>query len=105
MFETQLSQHGVDTRTHVKLSGGELDRLASSTEGYSCADIKNLCRDAAMQPVRELDMDTLKRVDAQTGIRPVVFGDFAASLGRVRPSVSSDQQQALREWNKEHGSA
>ena len=39
-----------------------------------------------------------------TAVRPVNAGDFAAALGRVRPSISSDSLREMEAWNREHGS-
>lgn len=37
-----------------KLSGRELDRIVAATEGYSGSDLAALCKEAAMQALREL---------------------------------------------------
>ena len=39
---------------NFKISGGEFDRLAAATEGYSNADLKNLTKEAAMGVVAEI---------------------------------------------------
>lgn len=31
-----------------------LEEIARRTDGFSCADLRSLCREAAMQPVRRL---------------------------------------------------
>ena len=35
----------------------EMKRLTERTEGYSCADINNLCREAAMGPIRDISIN------------------------------------------------
>ena len=41
-------------KTSSPLSNSELDKLAKITDGYSCSDITNLAKDAAMAPLREM---------------------------------------------------
>ena len=38
----------------VSLHAGDLEAIAKATEGYSGADLTALCREAAMQPLREV---------------------------------------------------
>lgn len=35
----------------------EVEELTRRSEGYSCADLHNLCREAAMGPIRDVCMD------------------------------------------------
>lgn len=35
-----------------KLKAGDIERVVRSTEGYSGSDIRALCREAAMVPIR-----------------------------------------------------
>jgi len=51
-----------------------LDQLANSTEGYSCSDLTSWCKDAAMEPIRELGMG-IKDVGINE-LRPIVYNDF-----------------------------
>jgi katanin p60 ATPase-containing subunit A1 len=46
LFEINL--RGVDIRPEV-----DFERLISITDGYSGADLANVCRDAAMMPLRK----------------------------------------------------
>ena len=61
--------------------GFDLDRLVGRTEGYSGADLINLCERAKMIPYRE---SITSGVD-----RPVTAADFEDAFRRVRPSVFS----------------
>jgi SpoVK/Ycf46/Vps4 family AAA+-type ATPase len=42
-------------RMHMPLTDAQLTQLAIDSEGFSGADLKTLCTDAAMEPVRKLE--------------------------------------------------
>jgi len=49
------------------------------TDGYSCADMQALIKDAAMEPVRELSPDKLLDIK-QSEIRPLKVTDFEKAI-------------------------
>jgi len=87
---------------NVKLTKRQLEKLATLTEGYSCSDLTSLCKDAALEPIRELGME-IRDISTQE-LRPLVLDDFKKALQHVRPSVSKDSIAAFEKWNKEFGS-
>ena len=82
------------------LSGGEIDYVAKQTAGYSCSDITNLAREAALSPLR--DCPEIKEVKVQD-IRPISVGDFEAAMSKVRTSVSGDLLKTYEQWNVQFG--
>lgn len=99
-----------------------MEEIAHSTEGYSGADIANLCSEAAMQAIRELPKimftKELNPSDVSQNeflsilslrilflqIRPMSVVDFHKSLKSAKPSVSQDDLQHYIDWNKLFGS-
>lgn len=75
--------------------------LAAHTEGYSGSDLRALCHEAAMGPIRDLG-PAIERVAAST-LRPVALQDFQAALEAVRPSVGAGQVQELEAWAHKFG--
>jgi katanin p60 ATPase-containing subunit A1 len=64
------------------------------TTGYSGADISNVCRDAAMIPLRRkiaqgmvLDVQKIKEHEHEINV-PLVMQDFLEALKNVQKSVS-----------------
>jgi len=86
---------------NVKISEKEIEQIGNWTDGYSCADLKELCKDADMEPIRELGMNIAK-VDA-TQVRPLMQKDFKRALERIKPSVSKQSLKAYEEWSKDFG--
>lgn len=86
----------------MKLSATDLERLVQVTEGYSGSDLAALCREAAMQPIRELG-SRVTDVPAHK-IRPMRISDFQAAMNSIRPSVSQNQMRGFEEWTREYGS-
>ena len=53
--ETRRALFGILLKKNENAIGeGEIEALVTRSEGYSCADIHNLCREAAMGPIREV---------------------------------------------------
>lgn len=69
--------------------------------GYSGSDMTALCKDAAMQPLRNLGEALLTTpIDK---IRPISLDDFRASLVNIRPSVGKKGLEEFEEWAREFG--
>jgi SpoVK/Ycf46/Vps4 family AAA+-type ATPase len=77
--------------------------IADETEGYSGSDLNELCRAAAMQPIRELTSGLSKNAvrgennsgsvpPRGTKIRPLVPNDFAQALRRVKKTGETAAQ-------------
>ena len=80
----------------------EIDPLVKATEGYTGSDVAMICREAAMQPIRELDLSG-KITDVSVKVRAVTAADFLAAIKRVRPVVSPKELDRFRQWNDEFG--
>jgi SpoVK/Ycf46/Vps4 family AAA+-type ATPase len=50
------------------------------TDGYSCADMQAMIKEAAMQPVRELSPDELLNIKDSSAMRKVNASDFAKAV-------------------------
>lgn len=97
-----LLQHQL-TSVPCELSRSDLRDIVRRTEGYSGSDLAALCREAAMEPVRELG-DRLMTVGA-ADVRPVRKEDFIAALRVIRPSVATGTLREIEEWNRSYGSS
>ncbi len=80
----------------------ELQRIVSATAGYSGADLKALCTEAAFGPLR--DVTDLSRIASAESVRPISIKDFENALRLARASVDSKELKGLEEWNKMYGS-
>ncbi len=95
---------------------------AKETEGYNGADIKLLCKEAAMRPIRiifdkletsQIEDTRLSRMkstsskssDINVLLRkyPVVSEDLKKSLEMTKPSTESSLQIRYKEWSNSHG--
>ena len=90
----------------VDIEENSLDKIVILSKGYSCADIVNMMKEAAMGPVRDLmTMDGKQNCSDWNieDIRPLQIGDLESSLARVKSSVSASEIGRYRDWNNQFG--
>ena len=88
----------------------DLEALAEKMKvgGFSGADITNLCRDAAMMPMRRrikgLNREEIKNLPKDaTADLPVSQDDLLQALGRIHSSVSAGDLAKHEQWLSEFG--
>ena len=84
--------------------------LAARLEGYSCADIKTVCRDAAFMAARSriagLSAAELRLLrEEEIADLPVTRHDFDVAIARVRSSVNKADLSRYEEWLRTFGSS
>lgn len=89
-------------REKNQLREAELQLVVSATEGFSGADMTQLCREAALGPIRSIQLSDIATISAEQ-VRPILYSDFQEALKTVRPSVSSKDLELYEEWNKTFG--
>merc|ERR1719215_1315220 len=97
----------------VKL-GADFNRqeLVQKTEGYSCADVTNVCREAAMMGLRKrmqkarqegIPLAKMQALKDELDV-PVMQPDFLEAIKNVSKSVGNEDLQHFADWMKEFGS-
>jgi len=85
-----------------------IEEVATKLDGYSGADITNVCRDAAMQSMRRriqgLRPDDIRKLSKEELDLPTSAADFDEALEKVNKSVSKGDLEKYEEWMKEFGS-
>ena len=85
------------------LTDNDLAKLANETDRFSGADLKALCTDAALGPLRGLPPSKFENVNAED-LPPISFKHFRLSLRAMKPSVSPDDLVQYEEWDQVYGS-
>ncbi|EFX75995.1 hypothetical protein DAPPUDRAFT_322816 [Daphnia pulex] len=88
---------------HV-LGEDEIADICNRTDGYSCADMTQLCKEAAYGPIRSIALGDIEHISPDQ-VRPITNEDFDAALCQVRASVSSQDLDLYEDWNRRYGSA
>ena len=86
----------------------DLTKVADMLDGYSGADITNVCRDAAMMSFRRrisgLRPDEIRNIPKSELTLPCMMCDFTEAIKKVNKSVSNDDIKKYKEWMDEFGS-
>ena len=90
----------VINRVETRLSDRDIQEVAKMTKGYSNSDLKQLCKEAAFMPVRELTMDEILRIDK---FRPLYKKDLVKACQKIRGTLSHKIINELLEWNSQFG--
>ncbi len=93
----KLNSKGIDLDDDI-----DFNELADRTEGYSGSDIANICKEAVMAPIRDLDDSDLIN-DQSIQARPVNHNDYLNALENINKSVSKNELIKFREWDDEFG--
>jgi fidgetin-like protein 1 len=83
------------------LTGEEIEQVVTRTEGFSGADVRALCTEAAMGPIRDMGTDIQSVRVAE--VPPIRFQHFLDALASTRPSVSDKDLGTLQQWNQDFG--
>eukprot|EP00918_Siedleckia_nematoides_P098148 GHVU01214866.1.p1 GENE.GHVU01214866.1~~GHVU01214866.1.p1 ORF type:complete len:157 (+),score=37.43 GHVU01214866.1:157-627(+) len=85
-----------------------LESIAQELDGYSGADITNVCRDAAMMAMRRrihgLRPDEIRNIPKEELDLPTTMEDFKQAMIKVSKSVSAADLEKYVEWMTEFGS-
>ncbi|PKU39819.1 katanin p60 atpase-containing subunit a-like 1 [Limosa lapponica baueri] len=86
-----------------------LEEIAEKIEGYSGADITNVCRDASLMAMRRringLTPEEIRALSKEELQMPVTKGDFELALKKISKSVSAADLEKYEKWMAEFGSA
>ncbi|XP_014055255.1 fidgetin-like protein 1 isoform X1 [Salmo salar] len=85
-----------------QLEEEELENVVTGTEGFSGADMTGLCREAALGPIRSIQLSDIATITPDQ-VRPIHHCDFQEALRIVRPSVSAKDLELYEEWNNTFG--
>ncbi|XP_054847494.1 fidgetin-like protein 1 [Eublepharis macularius] len=90
------------SKEHCSLTEEEVELIVKKSDGFSGADMTQLCREASLGPIRSLQFVDIATITPEQ-VRPIVFQDFDNALRTVRPSVSSRDLELYDTWNQTFG--
>ncbi|XP_053615642.1 katanin p60 ATPase-containing subunit A1 isoform X2 [Plodia interpunctella] len=109
------TQEGREALLHINLREVKVDpevdlkAIARKLDGYSGADITNVCRDASMMSMRRkiagLKPEQIKQLAKEELDLPVTKQDFIEALAKCNKSVSKGDIQKYLTWMDEFGSS
>ncbi|GBM37436.1 Katanin p60 ATPase-containing subunit A-like 1 [Araneus ventricosus] len=86
----------------------DLEDIANNLEGYSGADITNVCRDASMMAMRRkiagLTPEEIRNLPKEELELPVSPEDFREAIKKINKSVSKEDLEKYDKWMAEFGS-
>ncbi|XP_076026659.1 katanin p60 ATPase-containing subunit A1 [Genypterus blacodes] len=93
----------------LELAGDvDMEKIAEQMEGYSGADITNVCRDASLMAMRRriegLTPEEIRNISRDEMHMPTTMEDFESALRKVSKSVSAADLEKYEKWIEEFGS-
>ncbi|XP_037039725.1 katanin p60 ATPase-containing subunit A-like 1 [Bradysia coprophila] len=86
-----------------------LGAISRKLQGYSGADITNVCRDASMMSMRRkiagLKPEQIRQLATEEVDLPVSEQDFSEAIGKCNKSVSRQDLEKYEQWMQEFGSS
>lgn len=98
----------INLRGMVLKDNIDWDILVKKCDGYSGADISNVCREAAMMPMRRkllegrVNLEEIAKLQDEIDV-PLTMEDFEAALKNIQKSVSSVSLKEYTDWMAEFG--
>ena len=83
------------------ITDADIDDIISKTKGYSGSDLINVCKEAAMMPIRSIEDISNCQLEHLRGVNK---NDFDEALFNVKPSINEKSIEQYVEWNKNFGS-
>lgn len=87
----------------------DLGSISRKLQGYSGADITNVCRDASMMSMRRkiagLKPEQIRQLATEEVDLPVSTQDFSEAIAKCNKSVSKQDLEKYEQWMKEFGSS
>ncbi|XP_054427254.1 fidgetin-like protein 1 [Pteronotus mesoamericanus] len=90
------------SREQCRLSKDELELVVQRSEGFSGADVTQLCREASLGPIRSLQTVDIATIAADQ-VPPIAYVDFENAFRTVRPSVSPKDLELYENWDRTFG--
>lgn len=92
-FEGRRALFDINLKSVTLADDVDLDALASATEGYSGADITNVCRDASLMSMRKMihgkTPSEIKQLKLDEIEQPIKQEEFETAMSKVSSSVVS----------------
>ncbi|XP_076794233.1 fidgetin-like protein 1 isoform X2 [Arvicanthis niloticus] len=84
------------------LSDEETELVVQQSDGFSGADMTQLCREASLGPIRSLHTADIATISPDQ-VRPIAYIDFENAFKTVRPTVSPKDLELYENWNETFG--
>ena len=109
------SKDGREALLKINMKGLDLEdgidwnHIVEKTDGFSGADMSNICREAAMMPLRRklkasgIKLDEIDQLRKEIDV-PVSMADFDQALKNTSKSVSQANLDFYAQWMKQFGS-
>jgi len=88
--------------------GVDFEHLVANTDGYSGADLTNVCREASFMPMREIEglsLDEIRNLKDTLKDKPLTMEYFNKAIIATQRSVGSESLAKFKEWMDQFGAS
>jgi len=97
----------INLKTVTLADDVDIEVAATKMDGYSGADITNVCRDASMMAMRRAikgkKPDEIRAMSKADMDQPTTMEDILEALSRVQRSVGTEDLEKYKAWMEEYG--
>ena len=90
------------SKEQLEIDEEQIELISFLTEEYSELDLVNVCKNAALGPVRSINNSDLTSIGLEM-LRPISYKDFQDALNKLKASAGMQEVDLFKDWDRQFG--